>query len=80
MRRVIREAIVFVALAVLALPVTAVLALLLMPLWSWIEKRWGIEAVGHSGPAGWCFEAVFAALVIALAALRHGLRSRAHGR
>jgi hypothetical protein len=33
------------------------------PLWSWIEASFGIESIGHSGPADWCFVAVYALLV-----------------
>lgn len=36
---------------------------LLVPLWRWIEADFGIEAIGHSGPAEWCFYLVFAILV-----------------
>lgn len=36
---------------------------LLMPLWRWIEADFGIEVIGHSGPAEWCFYLVFAILV-----------------
>lgn len=34
----------------------------LVPLWRWIERDFGIEAIGHSGPAEWCFYLVFAIL------------------
>ena len=36
---------------------------LLVPLWRWIEADFGIEAIGHSGPAEWCFYLVFAILM-----------------
>lgn len=45
--------------ALLAIPAT----LLALPLWSWIEARWGIEAVGHSGPAEWCYVAAWLVLL-----------------
>jgi hypothetical protein len=32
---------------------------MLLPFWGWIEEEYGIESVGHSGPADWCFSAVF---------------------
>lgn len=34
------------------------LTFLLWPLWSWIEAFTGVESLGHSGPATWCFVAV----------------------
>ena len=44
--------------AALTIPTT----LLLLPLWSSLERSAGVEAVGHSGPAEWCYVLVFAAL------------------
>ena len=49
----------WVTVAVLGVPVTFFLTIALLPLWGAIERRFGIESVGHSGPAGWCFWAVF---------------------
>lgn len=50
------------------LPAGPVLTLLLFPWWSWVEAATGWESVGHSGPAGWCYVAVWCAL-LALALL-----------
>ena len=44
---------------VLNLPVAFVVTMMLVPVWSAIERRWGIESVGHSGPAPWCYSVVF---------------------
>jgi type II secretory pathway component PulK len=51
--------------AVLAacLPLSVIVTLLAQPLWSWIETTLGVEAVGHSGPAQWCFLATYALCV-----------------
>lgn len=49
---------------VLALPVAFVLTMMLAPVWSAIERRWGIESLGHSGPAAWCYALVFACVVV----------------
>jgi hypothetical protein len=35
-----------------------------MPLWNWFENSHGIESVGHSGPADWCYLATFSVVVI----------------
>lgn len=51
--------------ALVGVPVTFFATFALLPLWSAIESRYGIESVGHSGPADWCFWTVF---VIYLAA------------
>jgi hypothetical protein len=33
-------------------------------LWNWFEFRLGIEAVGHMGPATWCYGTTFAFIVL----------------
>ena len=74
-RRTLKTSALFDALSIVCLPVSFVVTLALFPLWSWIESRWQIESVGHSGPATWCFVCVYGllslgALVIAVAADR----------
>jgi len=56
-------ALLFTILA-LCLPIGLMAVYLLYPLWSWLETTWGIEAVGHSGPAPWCYGAVYVTLVV----------------
>ena len=48
-------------LLVLTLPLAAATTIALLPAWSWFEGRWGIEAVGHSGPATWCYVSTYLA-------------------
>ena len=36
-------------------PLAAITTLLLLPFWSWVEGTFAVEAVGHSGPANWCY-------------------------
>ena len=48
----------------LDLPVAFVLTMMLLPVWTTVERRWGIESVGHSGPATWCFVLVFVCVVV----------------
>ena len=60
-----------IAIVVLGVPITFAVTIALMPLWSMIERRYGIESVGHSGPADWCFWVVFVIyLGVALAVAR----------
>jgi hypothetical protein len=40
------------------------ITIFLVPLWRWIEADFGVEAIGHSGPAEWCFYLVFTVLVL----------------
>jgi hypothetical protein len=42
-----------------AAPLSILATILLFPFWSWLEASTGIESVGHSGPAEWCYAAVF---------------------
>jgi hypothetical protein len=58
-----RHALAYVLLLLIALPIAAVVTLLALPLWNLIETRFGIESVGHSGPADWCFEVTYALFV-----------------
>jgi hypothetical protein len=67
------------ALIVLALPLSALVTIFILPLWSWLEAITGIEAVGHSGPAVWCYLLVLA-IVAAGAALALILRLRRRAR
>ena len=46
---------VWLALLVASVPLASVSTIFLFPFWSWVESRFGIEAVGHSGPADWCY-------------------------
>jgi hypothetical protein len=55
-----------VVLSLAAVPAAAIATFLLYPLWSWIEATYGIESVGHSGPAEWCFMLVYAIVIVIL--------------
>ncbi len=44
-----------VALGAAGLPFSFVVTILVVPVWRWIEADYGIEAIGHSGPAEWCY-------------------------
>jgi hypothetical protein len=58
----LRHLAIALGIAVVCLPAAFILTFLLLPLWSWIEATYKIESVGHSGPADWCFWAVYALL------------------
>ena len=60
----VRQRVATVAgIVILGVPVTFVLTMMLVPVWSAIERRWGIESLGHSGPAAWCYLVVLACVV-----------------
>ena len=71
MIRIWRGLAVLGLIVLLGVPVTFFATIALLPLWSAIERRYGIESVGHSGPADWCFWTVF---VIYLAVTLAGVR------
>lgn len=65
--------VVFLAGSTVAAPLSFIATISLMPLWSWVERAFGIESVGHSGPATWCFVTAYAFLmtvIISLVAVR----------
>ena len=51
------------AIVLLAMPVALIATLVGIPFWSWLESALGIEAIGHSGPAEWCYLVTWLALV-----------------
>ncbi|OGT56096.1 MAG: hypothetical protein A3E01_17675 [Gammaproteobacteria bacterium RIFCSPHIGHO2_12_FULL_63_22] len=53
------------SLVLLGIPLAFVATLLLYPFWNWLEAQTGIESMGHSGPATWCFVAVYVAMLLA---------------
>ena len=66
MPRWAKSLVVVLVLAFAAVPAAFISTLLLYPLWSWIEATFGIESVGHSGPADWCFMVVYGVILAAL--------------
>ena len=54
--------------AVISLPLGIILTIVLLPLWSWVEATTGIESVGHSGPADWCYWVTLVVIFCGIAA------------
>jgi hypothetical protein len=63
MRRPVRYFFAGLAVLVVCMPIAFIGTFLLSPLWSWMEKTYGIESIGHSGPSDWCFYVVYGVLV-----------------
>ena len=61
---------------IVALPVALVATFLLLPLWRWIERVSGVESIGHSGPATWCFVVVYGGIFAAVLLARVWQRCR----
>lgn len=67
MHRIWKKRLVGLAIAltvlVLCMPLAMLVTILMVPLWRWIESTYSIEAIGHSGPAEWCYMVVYAGMV-----------------
>jgi hypothetical protein len=61
----VRRLLVFVIVLFMTVPAAIVTTILAMPLFAWIEARFGVEAVGHSGPAEWCYVSVYVTMLAA---------------
>lgn len=55
------------AIFAIAVPLSILITILLSPFWSWFEASTGIESLGHSGPAEWCYLVIFLLFVAAVA-------------
>lgn len=52
-----------VVAVVLSAPLAVGLTWFSMPVWDAVERA-GIESVGHSGPAGWCYLASYGLVLV----------------
>lgn len=78
MNRALSFSLKALGLVAVALPVSIVATFLLSPFWSWLEASTGIEAIGHSGPADWCYLVVLL-LIVGVAVLAMVIRRRVSG-
>jgi hypothetical protein len=53
-----------IAILLLAIPIALALVIFTAPFWRWFEVSTGIESIGHSGPAAWCYVFVYVMLVL----------------
>ena len=60
MKAALKHLLIVAASAALAFIFGFILAIFTSPFWGWFEARTGIESLGHSGPADWVFELLFA--------------------
>jgi len=59
----IKLLLIVLALGIICIPTALIITVLSNPLVLWIEKTFSIESVGHSGPAEWCYIAVYLLLI-----------------
>jgi len=75
--RPLRTIVLLFFTVLIALPLSLVATVVLFPVWTWLEANAGIESIGHSGPATWCFVVTFllVAAVGCIGVLRRGYRA-----
>ena len=61
----VRHLVAGVGILLISVPLSVAITLAMLPVWRWIEDRYAIESVGHSGPADWCFLTMFLGCVSA---------------
>jgi hypothetical protein len=64
-----RVAVIFL-MVVVAVPVAVTGTFLMAPVWRWVERTWSLEAIGHSGPATWCFVTTYAVVLGGMLSIR----------
>lgn len=57
----VRFLLVAVGILAVSAPVSIVATVALFPFWRWLEENFHLESVGHSGPAEWCYLAIYLA-------------------
>jgi hypothetical protein len=60
---VVRRLVIFVVVMLLTVPLAILTTLMAMPFFAWVEARFGVAAVGHSGPAEWCYVSVYVTML-----------------
>lgn len=50
-----RGVLIGLAIVLAAMPIAVVATIAALPVWSWLETATGVESIGHSGPAAWCY-------------------------
>lgn len=68
-------AITGLGVALISIPVALIFTILLVPFWSWLEVISGLESLGHSGPAEWCYLVVYL-LMVSIGGLSWSLLSK----
>ncbi len=56
----------YVIIGVSCIPLALMATLFLAPFWKWLEVVVGVESIGHSGPAEWCYFAIYGILLFSI--------------
>ena len=63
MKRPLGMVLSLLIIIIIAVPLSIIVTIVLSPFWSWFEGSSGIESLGHSGPAEWCYLVIYLLLV-----------------
>jgi len=74
--KILRGVGILCAICLIAAPIAFAVTIALIPLWSWIESRFAIESLGHSGPAEWCYLASYTIILTCAAIIWLVIRRR----
>jgi len=55
--------VIALTLIIICIPMAIIITIFSNPFFLWIENTFSIESVGHSGPAEWCYIAVYIILL-----------------
>jgi hypothetical protein len=53
-----------IVLLLLAFPIAVAATFVTGPFWKWLDGSTNIESYGHSGPAEWCYLAMYTLIVL----------------
>jgi hypothetical protein len=65
------------AICFITAPIAIILTIALIPFWSWIESKFKIESIGHSGPAEWCYVVCYIIILACASLIWWAIRRRA---
>ena len=60
----LKKVLISFGICIAAVPAAAIASFLLFPFWRWFEGMTQIESIGHSGPADWCFVAIYCLILL----------------
>ncbi len=72
MQGTLKSVLYWIVILIISLPLAGILTLALVPFWRWLEANTGMEAIGHSGPAEWCYALVYGLLLVLIGLCKSG--------
>jgi len=63
-------------ICLISAPIAILVTIAFLPFWSWIETVFGIESIGHSGPAEWCYLVSYVMILTCASLIWWAIRNR----